>query len=283
MADPYEAMQVLSQAARAARSEPLRRGNVVHLPEDALVIFCGDLHGHVRNFQKLARWADLAGNPRRHAVLQELIHGPLDEKQADRSVELLVTAADWMLEFPGRVHMLMGNHDQAELTGTPTSRSGRDCGGPWKQGLEALYGGQASRVEAGVHMLLRSLPLAARTPGRLMMSHSIPEARRGERFDPTVLDRPLTEEDLKRPGSAYWLLWGRDFSQANADRVAELLGADLLLVGHVACPQGYATPNGRMLVLAADHNAGCFVTFEAAETYTLDQLVGRVRSLAELE
>ena len=283
MADPFEAMQILSQAARTVRTDPLREGNVLALPAEADVVFSGDLHGHRRNFQKLVTFADLAGHPSRHVIIHELIHGPLDADQADTSAELLVEAADWLLEFPQRVHMLMGNHDQAELTGTPTSREGRDCGKPWKAGLAKLYGEHAARVEAGIHLLLRGLPLAARSPNRILMCHSIPEARRADLFDPEVLVRPLTEADLTRPGPAYLLMWGRDFSQENADRVAGLLDCDLLLVGHVACEQGYATPNERMLVLAADHNAGCFVTFNASTPYRLSDLHGRVRCFAEVE
>ena len=282
MADPFEAMQILSQAARALRTDPLREGNVVKLPAGEIV-FCGDLHGHRQNLEKLVAWADLENHPRRHVIVHEIIHGPPDIDQADTSAEQLVEVADWLLEFPEQVHPLMGNHDQAELTGTITSRQGCDCTKVWKAGLAKLYGEQADRVEAGVHLLLRSLPLAARSPNRIYMSHSIPEARRADVFDSEVFVRPLGTADLRRHGAAYWLLWGRDFSQENADRVADLMDCDLMLVGHIACEEGFAAPNNRMIVLAADHNAGCFLPFDASRTYSHAELLQRVRCFAEME
>jgi hypothetical protein len=247
------------------------------------VVFSGDLHGHRRNLHKLLKWADLQANPGRHLILHEIIHGKLDADQCDPSADVLVEVADCLLEHPGQVHLLMGNHAQAHLTGTIVQRERGNCGPPWTGGLRKLYGPHADRVEAGISLLLRGAALAARTPNRVLMCHSIPEARRADKFDPQVLERPLSEADLQRPGAAYWLLWGRDFSQENADRMARLLDVDLMLVGHVPCEQGFATPNSRMIVLDASENVGCFLPFSASTPYSQADLVARVRYFAEIE
>ena len=49
---------------------------MVHLQDAEDVLVGGDLHGHLGNFRALMTRADLARHPRRHLVLQELIHGP---------------------------------------------------------------------------------------------------------------------------------------------------------------------------------------------------------------
>src|SRR5436305_697371 len=52
----------------------LREHQVVKLPAEGEVWVVGDIHDHTRNFEKFIRPADLANNPQRHVVLQELIH-----------------------------------------------------------------------------------------------------------------------------------------------------------------------------------------------------------------
>ena len=46
------------------------------IPRGHAVLVAGDLHGHVENFRQLLIRADLANHPRRHFVLQEVLHGP---------------------------------------------------------------------------------------------------------------------------------------------------------------------------------------------------------------
>src|SRR5258708_37810100 len=65
------------QAAEANRACAARRGNVVHLTADnaADAMVVADLHGNRLNFTKLLAIADLANQPQRHLIMQEVCHG----------------------------------------------------------------------------------------------------------------------------------------------------------------------------------------------------------------
>nr|NKB45418.1 hypothetical protein [Alphaproteobacteria bacterium] len=56
---------------------PGREHNVVRITPEMgdEVMITADLHGHRRNYAKIRRIADLANNPKRHLVLQEVCHG----------------------------------------------------------------------------------------------------------------------------------------------------------------------------------------------------------------
>ncbi|MBW8886061.1 MAG: hypothetical protein JF612_15085, partial [Planctomycetia bacterium] len=64
-------------AAAANRASAARRGNVVCLTrenaDDCVIV--ADLHGNRLNFRKLLAVADMANQPRRHLIMQEVCHG----------------------------------------------------------------------------------------------------------------------------------------------------------------------------------------------------------------
>src|SRR5262249_43535107 len=76
MPDPPRLLTVLPAATQAFRDTPGRRGRLVCLDEATEVLATGDLHGNVGNFRQILSKADLRGHPRRHLVLQEVVHGP---------------------------------------------------------------------------------------------------------------------------------------------------------------------------------------------------------------
>src|SRR4051794_38095702 len=76
MPDPQRLLTTLRRAAAAFRDTPGRKGHLVALAECDEVLVAGDLHGHLDNFRALLKRADLGNHPRRHFVLQEVIHGP---------------------------------------------------------------------------------------------------------------------------------------------------------------------------------------------------------------
>ena len=76
MPDPAKLLHTLTRTAATFHGTPGRTGRVVGLSDAEDVLVGGDLHGHLGNFQALMKKADLENHPRRHLVLQEVIHGP---------------------------------------------------------------------------------------------------------------------------------------------------------------------------------------------------------------
>jgi hypothetical protein len=67
------------------------------------------------------------------------------------------------------------------------------------------------------------------------------------------------------------------------DKFAEKVGANIILTGHQPQEMGHATNGDKHLILASDHNQGVFLPIDLTQTYTLDDLVGRLRKLVALE
>ena len=88
-------------AESAAAKQTGRQGRFIELQDVDEVLVAGDLHGNLDNFKKLFELADLGQRPRRHFVLQELIHGPFryPNSGGDQSHRLLDLVAEALKEL----------------------------------------------------------------------------------------------------------------------------------------------------------------------------------------
>ena len=83
------------------------------------------------------------------------------------------------------------------------------------------------------------------------------------KFDPTVINRKPSLEDLGESGSVHMMVWGRQWNAAQIEHLGKLFDADYFLVGHTPQEMGYATMLKRVLILASDHSHGVFLPFAA--------------------
>lgn len=250
------AQELRSAAALGIRANlltPGRRGNVVVIDAAVAdeVMVTGDLHGHVANYERIIELADLDSHPRRHLIMQEVCHGgPCYEgSSACRSHEMLTTMIATKLKFPGRFHFLLSNHELSEYTGHPIAKHGKLVGLTFLLGIAHMYGEEADTVHAALTAFVASCPIAIRIGDGVLVTHSIPENVDGALFDVDVFDRVLRREDIEEGGEVFRMVWGRDFSAANAQRFATLTGATTLINGHVPCAEGFHRPNDRQLVI----------------------------------
>lgn len=103
MPKPDRLLHTLVQAVASFRATPGRLGHVVYLPGTAEVMIAGDMHGSLENFRVFLQTADLAHNPRRHLVLQELVHGPFRYPGGgDKSHQLVDLLAALKCQYPAR-------------------------------------------------------------------------------------------------------------------------------------------------------------------------------------
>jgi hypothetical protein len=276
-------IDLLRRAAEANNAEKCRRGNLVHLPAEGSLIVTGDLHGHRRNFERIVTYADLENNPNRHLVFQEVIHGgPEDSLGGCLSYKLLYDVYRYKLNFPDRVHVIMGNHDTAFINNSEVMKDGREMNRAMCQAMEREFGRYAADVELATRQLLFSQPLAVRCDNRIWMSHSLPADRLTDKFDPGILDRQLKINDVVRPGSAYLLTWGRKHSQSLLDRMAETFDTDIFVLGHQPQDQGWCQAGKNLMILASNHNHGCLLSINLAKSYTIEQLIESIVPLASV-
>ena len=276
-------VSLLNSGVEANTKDKYRQGNMIYLPAMGSVIIAGDLHGHRRNFERIVAFADLHNNRDRHLVLQEIIHGgPQDSEGGCLSYQLLFDVVRYKLDFPNRVHIIMGNHDIAFINKEEVIRNGQEMNRPMRSALDREFGPTSPNVKRAIKQFLFSQSLAIKCDNRIWLSHSLPSDRYLDKFDQQVLYRQLRNEDVVRPGSAYLLTWGREHSQALLDNLARFFDVDIFILGHQPQEQGWGQAGKNLIIIASDHNHGCLLPIDLAESYTIDELIDSIVMLASI-
>lgn len=284
--DIQDADAVASLLRRAAERNlelDARTGSVVDLPAEGHLLVTGDMHDHRVNFRKALKIANLAGKPGNHLVLQELIHSERLVNGRDLSYRMLVEAASLQACFPGRVHVLMSNHELSQVRGEDISKNGNSCVEAFDHGLDFVFDEEADGVRDAIREYVESLPLAVRCENGVMVAHSLPSSRKRAHFDPTVLSRVPTEVDMAGPrGSAHLMVWGRAHAQNWADDLAAFWKVDTFVLGHQHADMGYDCVGETMLILNSDHQHGVVLPVDLSADYDRDELAGSVYPLAAM-
>ena len=277
-------IEVFQIATEENQLSTLRQKQVVYLPGEGEVFMTGDLHDHRRNLDKVVKAADLGNNPHRHLVLHELIHGDrYDANGADGSWQTLYRAAELKCDHPNQVHFLLANHDLAQIHGEGILKAGSSVCEAFSAGVKRDFGERTTGVSVAITEFLLSLPLAIRTGNNLFFCHSVPTTAEIPAFDFGVFDRDLAGADYRRrTGPVYQLIWGRGQTPAAVEQFADALGVNIIITGHQPQDMGYAVNGNRHLILASDHNQGVFLPIDLAKTYTMPDLVRRIRKYASI-
>lgn len=280
--DADYAVRVIRDAAQLIREDPNRRGSTVHFGTAGQLVLTGDMHGNLKNFDKLQRFCNLERSPGRCVLLHELIHQEVPTgRDMDLSIDLLVKAASWKVAYPDSVFFLQSNHELAQLRGQEITKGGRSVLADFEQGVAYRYGRHAGEILDAVREYIAALPLAARTANGVFVSHSLPDPLLLEMFDVTLFEREPAQQELAPGGPAYALVWGRFHSPEAVEYFARRLGVNYFVVGHTPQDTGY-TVIGRMIILASDHNHGCFLPLDLSKQYTVDQLEASIRKFVSI-
>jgi Calcineurin-like phosphoesterase len=281
MPDPKKLLTILRQAAQLFRATPYRTGRFTRLPAGAEIMVVGDLHGNVENFRLALKIADLAQEPQRHLVLQEVVHGPFVYPQGgDKSHQLLDLVAALKCQYPARLHFLLGNHELAQWQNQRIGKGDADQNELFRTGVETAYGESAAAVYDAYLELFDAADLALRTENRVFISHTYPSANNLPRFELAALERPaIAEEDMRRGGAVHSIVWNRDHSQASVEAFLAKVDADWIITGHIPCEQGFDTPNDRQIILDALGTPACYCIFPTERPVTQQELLSRVGTL----
>ena len=280
---PQTIIDLLNKAGQACNTDRFRSGNLIHLPAGVDLIITGDIHGHRRNFERIVTFSDLADNPDRHVVLQEIIHGgPQDPEGGCLSYKLLFDIARYKLSFPDQVHIIMGNHDTTFINDSQVMKNGKEMNQPMNLALDREFQQASADIKMAIRQFLLSQPLAVRCDNRIWLSHSLPGNLYVKKFDKQILHRPLEISDCEKPGTAYLLTWGRRHSQDTLDKMAELFDVDTFILGHQPQPQGWSRAGNNLIILASNHNHGCLLPINLTESYTIEQLIVSIVPLTSI-
>ena len=283
--DADQVIETFGAAGDENKLSPLRKAQVVTLPEAGEVWMSGDIHDHRTNFSKFIKAADLANNPQRHIVLHELIHGDhYDSSGAEDSWQMLYQAAELKCNFSNQVHFLMANHDLAQIHGEGIMKAGLSVCEAFNAAIKRDFGEHHTLVTVAVTEFLLTLPLAIRCPNGIFFCHSLPSDEQIKTFDFTVFDRDvLKPEDYRRKtGPVYQLIWGRKVTPAGVYDFAQKVGAKIIVTGHQPQEMGYAINGEKHLIIASDHNQGVFLPIDLSKQYEMSALVSRLKKFVAL-
>jgi hypothetical protein len=280
MPDPRKLLNTIERATERMRTTPGRSGGIVALDSADDVMVVGDLHGNITGFKKALTLAALDRHPRRHLILQELIHGPVmyPDDMGDRSHQLLDVVAALKCQYPDRVHVILGNHELSELTGRVIGKEGETLNQKFRLGIETAYGASSQEIYDAYKRLFAAMPLAIRTKNRVYVCHTIPDAIDLESLDLSLLAaNHWPEESTRRRGTIYALTWGRDTSPETADRFAALVDADFFITGHQPCELGFLQANHRQIIIDGTDPFPSYCLFPADQPVTIESLASCVR------
>ena len=244
-----QTIPLIRAATQATQTDPFQSGFLIHLPSDGELLVTGDLHGNGGNLQRILQVADLGRWPRRHLVLQELVHEVEAVDNVCYSYRLVEAAARAKCAYPRQVHILLGNHEFSECLRLKIGKRGRELIQAFDEGLRAAYGEGWEEVKAAYREFWACSPLAVHTSNGLFVSHSTP---RMDHMDDLTLDylRSATAADaFRRGGPIFAMLWDRDYRPETAEAFARRMQAKVLIVGHTACTEGMLVPNSRHIIL----------------------------------
>ena len=137
---PQTIIDLLNKAVEANSADKFRQGNLIRLPAEGNLVIAGDIHGHRRNFEKIVAFADLENHPDRHIILQEIIHGGSEDSEGGcLSYKLLFDVVRYKLDFPDRVHVIMGNHAMAVINDGEILKNGKEMNRAMRSAIEREF------------------------------------------------------------------------------------------------------------------------------------------------
>jgi hypothetical protein len=264
---------LFEQAAAILHGTAGRVGSRVDLPGTGSLMIAGDLHDHLPNYMRIVAAAGLE-NESHHLLLQELIHGPTLMHGCDMSWRMLARVAELLVLYPGRIHPILGNHENSQLTRVGVTKGGGNSVKLFEDGVALTFGEDWERVYASIDVFLASLPLAVRTASGVQCTHSLPDAVLMGRFDPTILKRAMTAEDRLGPdGAAYLLTWGRRFERQQISALIDGWSVQCLVIGHVRIDAGVRRCSDAVMALASDLDDGAVLQLDLSVHPNLDDMM----------
>lgn len=254
------------------------RAKLLRLPGHGKLLVASDLHGNYRDFLTIADRFERLGEDGHLLFLGDLVHGPYLEPRSwptdappghplwgepyrDESPAVLLGVQLLSERHPGRVHVLLGNHEHAHIGGPRTALFARD---------EATLLEQRLGIEASLHMasFFRSLPIVAWAPCGLFFCHAAPAAEliRIDDFENIDYRRyvaPRRSDKLRatksyKPGDfparlLGQLLWEHVLPPFKAQSILARVSANIAVYGHTIIPTGYQTIGYEQLILSSSY------------------------------
>ena len=285
LADPDAVTATFVRAAEAARCAACRDKSIDRIHPPGSIIATGDLHDNPMHLDRLIEAARLQTDQPRHLVLHEIIHSDRLINGMDFSYRALAKVAALKAAHPEHVHVLLANHELAQLVNAGIVKEGIRVVEAFNAGVEYAFGAEAPRIGEAIGTFIRAMPLALRCEcptGDILIAHSLPSPWMMARFDPSILTRDLTDADYEsRAGSAYLMVWGRNYDADQIEDLVERWHAAMFILGHEHVENGVKFIPPAAIVLNSDHARGVYLPFDLSRPPRAEQAMEFVVPLAQ--
>ena len=298
--DPETTVQVFRDGAAANRDAACRKGSIDLIEPPGTLIATGDLHDNPLHLRRLVNIAGFEGHadddaqaleldrfPQpHHLLLHEVIHSDRLMNGMDFSYRALARVAALKADHPELVHTLLANHELSQIIGAGIIKDGIKVVEAFNDGVEYVFGDDAQAVNDAIEDFVRSMPVALRCvskAGDILCAHSLPGIGMMNKFDPSVIERDLTDDDyVPRQGSAHLMVWGRGYDSEQLEDLVERWGVNMFILGHEHVTGGVQLVEPNAIVLNSDHHEGVYLPIDLENPPRPDQVPGMVHRLAEV-
>ena len=251
---------ILKDSCKILSSYQNKRGSIFVIPAEDEVLLGGDLHGHTQNLSLLLQKADLENHPNRHLVLQEIIHtrGLLID-QRDFSFLEILHVLKYAIQYPNRVHIILGNHDYNVFIGKETAMKKRRVNMYFERGLKKLFPNNYMDIYKIYKEQIIPLFPAAIEYGDLLFSHSNPNFDKFPDFSYRGLEENIPFGENKDIAA---IVEGRDHTLSMVERFLQQTKAKFSIIGHEICRLGYEIPHMKQIIVDSCHPYGYYFLFE---------------------
>lgn len=291
---------LFTEGAEANRSAACRRGSIDLIEPPGTLIATGDLHDNPAHLQRLLNIAGFEGHAEddreaieletfpdpKHLVLHEVIHSENLMHGMDFSYRALARVAAVKADHPEHVHTMLANHELSQIIGAGIIKDGIKVVEAFDQGVEYVFGGEAERVQDAIGDFVRSMPIALRcvsASGDILCAHSLPGIGSMHKFDPTLIERDLTDDDyVPRQGSAHLLVWGRGYDAEQLEDLVERWGVNMFVLGHEHVTGGVKLIEPNAVIINSDHHHGVYLPIDLEHPPRAEEAAGLVHRLTDI-
>ncbi len=260
--DSEEVCEILQTATVCLEQFSGRSGCTNHIPSTGQLLVTGDLHNNHTHLSKIIKLANL-DIPTNHVVLQELIHSGGNTEEVDSSYQMLVRVASLVNAYPAQVHPILANHELSQVTGMEITKGSGELVERFTRSVQHVFGNKSGDVLNALNKFIMKMPLAVRSKSGVMCLHSLPDSYVMDQFDMTVLARKLLPLDLMSGvGSAHLMVWGRQHTPEQIEKLAEFWGVRLFCLGHAWVSEGIEMAMPKVLLINSDHGNGAVLPIQ---------------------
>lgn len=271
-----EVLDIMNATLAILQDSNYRQGFVFELPKESELIISGDLHGNRTNFEIIKKKAKLEKFPNRHVIFQEIIHsrGLLVDNR-DVSFLEVIDCLEFLVSFPGQVHILMGNHDLNFLLNRSSMRSNKNLDDNFFRGLEVILGAKQERIIEKYKEIIRWMAVAIKC-GPIIATHSNPSGKNMKKFD---FERLKKIFPLKGGEEIDFLVSDRDHGDLVLQEFLKKCDSSFSVIGHEFCRDGFCFSNSQQVIIDSCHNFGTYLHCFPDKIKSIEQLQNSIFSL----